>query len=59
MLWCSMHWFTDIVAALALSALIIPLTMRLTGRRASPGQPREQRPAEPRALAASTDQGSG
>lgn len=59
MLWCSMHWFTDIVAALALSALIIPLTMRLAGRRASPAQPREERPAEPCALAASTDQGSG
>jgi undecaprenyl-diphosphatase len=59
MLWCSMHWFTDVVAAWALAALIVPVTMKLTGPRAGPGQTRQERPAEPRPLAASTDPGSG
>jgi undecaprenyl-diphosphatase len=59
MVWCNLHWFTDVVAGWALSALIIPLTIRLTGQRTGPGQGRQEQPTGPRALALSKDLGSG
>src|SRR5262249_3971939 len=32
MIWCNLHWFTDVIAGFALAGLIVPLTMWLTGR---------------------------
>jgi undecaprenyl-diphosphatase len=55
MMWCSMHWFTDIVAALALAALIIWATMQVIRR--VPDKPRrgkERGRGQPAAIAATT-----
>ena len=47
LLWCDFHWFTDVVAGWALAAIINQLALRLTGRKAGPGEP--ERPADHRA----------
>jgi membrane-associated phospholipid phosphatase len=57
MIWCNLHWFTDVIAGFALSALIIPLTMWLTWRDGGPARPGKSLPDESRTLAASTDLG--
>lgn len=55
MMWCNLHWFTDVIAGFALSALIIPLTMWLTCRFGRPGGPGQPPPDESRTLAASAE----
>ena len=36
MIWCDLHWFTDVAASWALSPLLIQLTLRLSRLRAGP-----------------------
>jgi membrane-associated phospholipid phosphatase len=55
MIWCNLHWFTDVVGGFALAALIVPLTMWLTCRARSPQRPGLPPPDESRTLAASAD----
>jgi undecaprenyl-diphosphatase len=47
MIWCSLHWLTDVIAGFALAGLIIPVTMWLTGRdgQGRPGRRHAVRPA--------------
>jgi membrane-associated phospholipid phosphatase len=56
MIWCSLHWLTDVVAGFALAALIVPFTVWLTCRHRSPQRPGRPPPDESRRLAASADQ---
>jgi undecaprenyl-diphosphatase len=56
MVWCHLHWFTDVVAGFALAGLIVPFTLWLTCRDANPPRPGGPPPDESRALAASADQ---
>lgn len=56
MIWCNLHWLTDVIAGFALAALIVPLTMWLTSRDRNPQRPGRPPPDESRALAASADQ---
>jgi membrane-associated phospholipid phosphatase len=54
LIWCDLHWFTDVIAGFALAGLIVPLAVWITRRgRGSqlPGRP----PDESRTLAASVD----
>jgi membrane-associated phospholipid phosphatase len=37
LIWCDFHWFTDVVAGWALSALIIMAALRVTGLRGNSG----------------------
>jgi membrane-associated phospholipid phosphatase len=57
MIWCNLHWFTDVIAGFALAGLIIPLTIWLTCRDGGPAGPGQPPPDESRTLAASTDLG--
>jgi undecaprenyl-diphosphatase len=52
MIWCSLHWLTDVIAGLALSGLLIPLTLWLTCRHGGQRRPGRPPPGEPRRLAA-------
>jgi membrane-associated phospholipid phosphatase len=45
LIWCDYHWFTDVVAGWALSALIVMATLRITGLD---GNSRSRRGAVPR-----------
>ena len=54
MMWCSMHWFTDIVAALALAALIIWATMLVVRRVPDRPRGKQRDPGQPAAIAATT-----
>jgi membrane-associated phospholipid phosphatase len=56
MIWCNLHWLTDVVSGFALSALLVPLAMWLTGRGRKPQRPGRPPPDESRALAASAGQ---
>jgi membrane-associated phospholipid phosphatase len=56
MIWCNMHWFTDVVAGFALAGLIVPFTLWLTCRDRNPQRPGRPPPDESRALATSADQ---
>jgi undecaprenyl-diphosphatase len=56
MMWCNLHWFTDVVAGFALAGLIVPFTVWLTCRHRNPQRPGRPPPDESRTLAASTDQ---
>lgn len=58
LVWCGIHRLTDVVAGWALAALIVPLAIRLTAK-AGPGRGGQDQPAEPRAVPASADPGSG
>ncbi|HEY3733954.1 MAG TPA: phosphatase PAP2 family protein [Streptosporangiaceae bacterium] len=56
LIWCDLHWFTDVAAAWALSPLLIMLAVRLTRRRkprtaASVPERRIETPAPPWAAA--------
>ncbi len=53
MIWCDLHWFTDVIAGFALAGLIVPLTMWLTCRGRGPRWPGRSPPDESRTLAAS------
>ena len=53
MIWCGLHWFTDVIAGFALAGLIVPLTMRLTCRGQGARWPGRSPPDESRTLAAS------
>jgi membrane-associated phospholipid phosphatase len=53
MIWCGLHWFTDVIAGFALAGLIVPLTMWLTCRRQGARWPGWSPPDESRTLAAS------
>lgn len=55
MIWCNLHWFTDVIAGFALSGLIIPFTLWLTCRDGHPGGPARPPPGPSRTLAASAD----
>jgi membrane-associated phospholipid phosphatase len=37
LIWCDFHWFTDVVAGWALSALVIVAALRLTGLSGNSG----------------------
>lgn len=37
LVWCDYHWFTDVVAGWALSAIIVQVTLRVSRRKAVPG----------------------
>jgi membrane-associated phospholipid phosphatase len=39
LVWCDYHWFTDVAASWALSALLVPVTLRLVPPAARPGRP--------------------
>jgi membrane-associated phospholipid phosphatase len=53
MIWCGLHWFTDVIAGFALAGLIVPLTMWLTCRGRGARWPGRSPPDESRTLAAS------
>jgi len=55
LIWCDLHWFTDVIAGFAVAGLIVPLTTWLTcrGRGSRPDRPP---PDEPRTLATSAGQ---
>lgn len=55
MIWCNLHWFTDVIAGFALAGLIVPFTMWLTCREGGPERPGQRRADEPYTLAASTE----
>ena len=56
MMWCNLHWLTDVVGGFALAGLIVPFTMWLTARGRHPQRPGQPPPDESRTLAASADQ---
>ena len=39
LIWCDLHWFTDVLAGWALAALVVRFTLWLTGRRWRPRWP--------------------
>jgi len=55
MIWCGLHWFTDVIAGFALASLIVPFTVWLTCRDGGPEGPGQESTGETRTLSASTE----